>query len=157
MTSNLGSEIIHSHFEGVSSAELEQVIEQSRNQVFELLKKSMRPEFLNRIDEVVMFRPLTTDHLESIIRIQLKHLERLLQKQEITFEVTDELIQFLKEEGYDLQYGARPLKRLIQKRVIDALSLAMLEGKVGPQMHIIMDLKDRKVIFQSEDTVVPAT
>jgi len=147
MTSNLGSDIIHEQFTDVVESNLEQVFEKTRSKVFELLKKSMRPEFLNRIDELVMFRPLTTGHLEGIIRIQLGNLEKVLRKQEITFEATDDLIRLLKTEGYDLQFGARPLKRLIQKKVLDALSVAMLEGRVTPGMHLKMDARDHQVVF----------
>jgi ATP-dependent Clp protease ATP-binding subunit ClpB len=147
MTSNMGSDIIHENFAGVKEDELEKVFERSRNQVFEILKRNMRPEFLNRIDELVMFRPLTTGHLDGIIRIQLRNLKKMLDKQEITFEVTDELVGLLKREGYDLQFGARPLKRLIQKKVLDALSVAMLNGTVKPGMHIRIDVDDQKVVF----------
>jgi ATP-dependent Clp protease ATP-binding subunit ClpB len=147
MTSNMGSDIIQDNFASVKGPELEQVIEKTKEQVFQLLKRNMRPEFLNRIDELVMFRPLTTEHLEEIIQIQLGLLKKVLQKQEITFEVTDALIHYLKREGYDLQYGARPLKRLIQRKVLDALSVAILEGTVGPGMHIRMDVKDDQVVF----------
>ena len=147
MTSNMGSDIIHDNFASVKEADLEEVIEQTKNQVFQLLKRTMRPEFLNRIDELVMFRPLSAAHLEGIIRIQLGLLAKVLKKQEITFETTDRLMQYLKTEGYDLQYGARPLKRLIQRRVLDSLAVAMLEGKVGPGMHLLMDVKDHQVVF----------
>jgi ATP-dependent Clp protease ATP-binding subunit ClpB len=109
----------------------------------------MRPEFLNRIDELVMFRPLTPDHIEGIIHIQLGLLEKLLKKQDITFEVTDACVAYLKREGFDLQFGARPLKRLIQKKILDGLSVAMLEGKVQPGSHTIIDVKDNQVAFQS--------
>jgi len=149
MTSNMGSDIIHDNFADVKESELEQVIDKTREQVFLLLKKNMRPEFLNRIDELVMFRPLTAAHLEEIIHIQLGQLEKVLQKQHITFEATEELIQYLKQEGYDLQFGARPLKRLIQRKVLDALSVALLEGKVVPGSHIQMDVKDHKVVFST--------
>jgi ATP-dependent Clp protease ATP-binding subunit ClpB len=148
MTSNMGSEIIHDNFAAVKPSELEEVIEKTKEQVFQLLKRNMRPEFLNRIDELVMFRPLTAEHLEGIIHIQLGMLQKVLQKQEITFEATPGLIGYLKREGYDLQYGARPLKRLIQRKVIDGLAVAMLEGTVGPGMHIRMDVKDEKVVFE---------
>ncbi len=151
MTSNMGSEIIHENFADVEASRLEQVIEKTRIQVFELLKKTMRPEFLNRIDEMVMFRPLTSDHLEAIIVIQLKNLEKVLQKQNITFETTDRLLHYLKKEGFDLQFGARPLKRLIQKRVVDALSIAIIEGSVEPGMHIRMDVDDKHVVFETSD------
>jgi len=150
MTSNLGSDVIHENFEHVNDSELEQIIEKTQLQIFELLKRSMRPEFLNRIDELVMFRPLTKDHLEGIIHIQLKNLEKILQKQDITFEVTDRGIQYLKREGFDLQFGARPLKRLIQKKILDELSIAMLDGRVLPGMHVKMDMENQKVIFYPE-------
>ncbi|MGW8314418.1 MAG: ATP-dependent chaperone ClpB [Bacteroidales bacterium] len=147
MTSNMGSDIIHDNFAAVKASDLEEVIENTKNQVFQLLKRNMRPEFLNRIDELVMFRPLTAEHLEGIIQIQLRQLAKVLEKQEITFETSDGLIAYLKEEGYDLQYGARPLKRLIQRKVLDGLSVAILEGKVAPGMHILMDVKDHHVVF----------
>ncbi len=148
MTSNIGSDIIHDNFRNVSEADLERVYKQSRNQVFELLKRTVRPEFLNRIDEIVMFRPLTAAHLGGIIEIQLNNLAGTLKKQDITFEATDQLKQLLKTEGYDLQFGARPLKRLIQKKVVDALSVAILEGTVKPGMHILIDSENGKVVFR---------
>lgn len=147
MTSNLGSEIIHENFENVDESELEALVEKSRLQVFELLKRSMRPEFLNRIDELVMFRPLSREHLNGIIDIQLRHLARILKKQEITFEAHDSLYVYLKKEGYDLQYGARPLKRLIQKKLLDQLALAMLQEKVKPGMFIQMKEQDQQIVF----------
>ena len=148
MTSNMGSQIIRENFESVSDHQIEEIFEKTRMEVFELLKKNMRPEFLNRIDELVMFRPLTAEDLEGIIRIQLRQLERILSKQDISFRASDELIRFLKSEGYDLQFGARPLKRLIQKKVLDNLSLAMLEGKVTPGMDLLIDAEDHRVVFR---------
>ena len=148
MTSNMGSEIIHENFANIKESDLELIFEKTRSQVFELLKRNMRPEFLNRIDELVMFRPLTKVHLEGIIKIQLQQLERLLKKQEITFETTDRLLQYLIKEGYDLQFGARPLKRIIRKKVTDALSVAMLEDKVKPGMHLSLDVQQNKVTIK---------
>ncbi len=147
MTSNLGSDIIHENFANVSDSELEKVINKTKNQVFELLKRSMRPEFLNRIDELVMFKPLTRAHLEGILNIQLKNLEKVLKKQNITFEVTNRCLQYLQQEGFDLQFGARPLKRLIRKKLLDQLSLEMLEGNILPGMHTLIDVENQKVIF----------
>jgi len=147
MTSNIGSAIIQENFEQVKEEELEAVIEKTRLQVFDLLKKSVRPEFLNRIDELVMFRPLTIDHMEGIIRIQLKNLEKVLMKQEITIEVTQRCMEYLKKEGFDLQFGARPLKRLIQKKILDGLSMAILEDRVAPGMHVKIDAEDHRVVF----------
>ena len=116
----------------------------------------MRPEFLDRIDELVMFRPLTAEHLEGIIHIQLRQLERVLQKQNITFGITDDLVKYLKQEGYDLQYGARPLKRLIQKKILDELSVAMLKGTVQTGSHIRMDVRDQHVVFLPESKLEDA-
>jgi len=150
MTSNLGSDILQENFATVSDSDLEQVFEKSRTQVFELLKRSLRPEFLNRIDELVMFRPLTMDDMEGILHIQLNLLQKKLNKQQITLEVTDNCISYLKQEGFDLQFGARPLKRLIQKKVLDQLSIAMLEGKVLPESHTLIDVKDGQLVFSSK-------
>lgn len=147
MTSNIGSDVIHDNFASVSKTEMAQVIEKTKGQIFELLKRSMRPEFLNRIDELVMFQPLTEENLEGIIRIQLGELRKLLLKQEITFEISEGFLEALKKEGFDLQFGARPLKRLMQRKILDELSKAMLEGKVTPGMHIQMDIKDQKAVF----------
>jgi len=151
MTSNLGSEILQENFSNVAESDLEKIFEKSRFQVFELLKRNLRPEFLNRIDELVMFRPLSMDDVEGILNIQLNLLQRKLEKQEITIEVTEPCISYLKNEGYDLQFGARPLKRLIQKKILDQLSIAMLEGKVQPGSHTIIDVIDGRVIFSRKD------
>jgi len=149
MTSNLGSEIIQEKLAGVSESELEQVYENSRTQVFQLLKQSLRPEFLNRIDELVMFRPLGMEHMEGILRIQLDLLEKLLEKQDISFEVSPACMEYLKQEGFDLQFGARPLKRLIQKKILDGLSMAMLEGRVRPGTHTRIDVEGQQLVFDS--------
>lgn len=145
MTSNLGSEIIHRNFEKIDEARLEEVIDKTRNEVFELLRRSVRPEFLNRIDELVMFRPLALEHMEGIIRLQLEILRRQLSKQEITFGVTDECIAFLKQEGFDIQFGARPLKRFMQQKLVNAVSMALLDGSVRPGMHIEIGVENRKI------------
>ncbi len=148
MTSNLGSDIIQDNFSKVKENQLEQVIENTRNQVFELLKRSVRPEFLNRIDEMVMFRPLTKDHIEGIIHIQLDLLKKVLSKQDITFQVTDQCIEYLKKEGFDLQFGARPLKRLIRKKILDGFSMALLEEKVLPGMNVEIDVDGHNFVFR---------
>ncbi len=150
MTSNLGSDILQENFSNVGDSDLEKVFEKSRTQVFELLKRSLRPEFLNRIDELVMFRPLTMDDMEGILHIQLNLLQKKLNKQQITLEVTQNCISYLKQEGFDLQFGARPLKRLIQKKVLDQLSVAMLEGKVLPESHTLIDVEDGQLVFSSK-------
>jgi ATP-dependent Clp protease ATP-binding subunit ClpB len=158
MTSNLGSEIIRNNFEKIEKSKLEKAIEKTREQVFELLKHGVRPEFLNRIDELVMFRPLTLDHMEGIIRLQFNRLSKVLEKQGISFEVTERCVDYLKKEGFDLQFGARPLKRLMQKKILDGLSMAILEEKVQPGMHIEIDAAQDSVQFRplKEKTEIPA-
>ena len=150
MTSNLGSEIIQENFETLDGNDLEPVIERTRQQVFELLKKSVRPEFLNRIDELVMFRPLGLEHMEGIIQIQFNQLRKVLSKQNISFEATEKCINYLKHKGFNLQFGARPLKRLIQKRVLDSFSMALLENKIAPGMHVVIDVKDDEIVFSEK-------
>ncbi len=147
MTSNMGSDIIRENFENMDEGNIEVVIENTKNQVFELLKRSMRPEFLNRIDELVMFKPLTRENLEGILRIQIQNLDKQLSRQNISLELSEESIQFLIREGFDMQYGARPLKRVLQKKLLDALSMAILEGKVSPGMHLLVDVEDGKITF----------
>ncbi|MFH0757819.1 MAG: AAA family ATPase [Bacteroidota bacterium] len=152
MTSNLGSEILQQNLSDVEEGAIDQVFEKSRLQVFELLKRNLRPEFLNRIDELVMFRPLTMEDMEGILRIQLNLLRTKLQKQQITFEVTDRCFSFLKQEGFDLQFGARPLKRLVQKKILNQLSIAMLEGKVQADTHTIIDVENGQIVFSRSGT-----
>ncbi|PID93150.1 MAG: ATP-dependent chaperone ClpB [Bacteroidetes bacterium] len=148
MTSNLGSEIIRESFEHADGKVLESLIEQTRQQVFELLKNSLRPEFLNRIDELVMFRPLSRENLEGIIQIQFGHLRRVLSKQDIRFEATEACINHLKNRGFDLQFGARPLKRLIQKEVLDRFSMALLEKKIAAGMDVVIDVEEGEICIR---------
>ena len=150
MTSNMGSDIIRENFENLDEANIEEVIENTKNQVFELLKRSMRPEFLNRIDELVMFKPLTRDNLEGILRIQVQNLSDQLSRQNISIELSKQSIDLLIREGFDMQYGARPLKRVIQKKILDALSIAILEGTVSPGMKLKVDVEDGKITFHAE-------
>ena len=150
MTSNIGSEIIRENFETLDDSNMDRVVESTQNQVFELLRRSVRPEFLNRIDELVMFKPLTKDHMEGILRIQMDHLRARLSKQNISIELTDRCIKFLINEGFDMQFGARPLKRVIQKKILDGLSIAMLEGSVIPGMHLKVDEEDGIIQFHAD-------
>lgn len=148
MTSNMGSDLIRDNFENINERNAEEIIEKTKSQVFNLLKSTIRPEFLNRIDETIMFRPLSQKDLDGIIRIQLKNLLTVLGKQDISFYVTDDCLNYLRKEGFDPQFGARPLKRLIQRKILDELSIAMLEDRVKPNSHIVIDVKDKKVVFR---------
>ncbi|MBN1157927.1 MAG: AAA family ATPase, partial [Bacteroidales bacterium] len=151
MTSNLGSDIIRENFEKITENNVETIIEHTKNQIFEFLKQSVRPEFLNRIDELIMFKPLTREDIAGIIRIQLGHLQQVLQKQEISFHVTRNCMKYLEQQGFDVQFGARPLKRLIQKKIMDEISLAILEDRVKSGSHIVIDVdNDQTVIREPE-------
>ncbi|MCD6565065.1 MAG: AAA family ATPase [Bacteroidales bacterium] len=148
MTSNIGSVFIQENFEKINESNSEEIIESTKNQVFDLLKHSVRPEFLNRIDELIMFKPLSEENIEGIIRIQLNNFLHLLKKQNITFNVTNNCIEYLKNKGYDIQFGARPLKRLIQKEIMDKISLAMLEDVVKPDSHIVIDIDNNEITIR---------
>ena len=148
MTSNIGSDIIRDNFEKLNESNSEEIIESTKNQVFDLLKHSVRPEFLNRIDELIMFKPLSKENIEGIIRIQLNNLLHLLKKQNITFNVINNCIEYLKNKGYDIQFGARPLKRLIQKEILDKISIAMLKDVVKPDSHIIIDVDNNEIAIR---------
>lgn len=153
MTSNIGSDIIRENFERMTDLDREETVERTKDLVFEMLKQSVRPEFLNRIDETIMFQPLTAKNLRGIIRLQIDQLKDVLAKQEITMDVTDEALDWLAEEGYNPEFGARPLKRVVQKKVLNALSKQMLEGKVHPNSHIILDIFDGIVVFRQPEAV----
>lgn len=149
MTSNLGSDIIRNNFEEYTEERSEEIIETTRNQVFTVLKQSVSPEFLNRIDEVVMFRPLTKDNISGIIKIQLRLLEETLAKQELKLEVTPAALDYLRETGFDIQFGARPLKRAIRKRVVDPISIAILEERIAPSSTVVVDVENGSTVIKN--------
>ncbi len=149
MTSNIGSGLIRDNFSDMAPGEEEEVIESTREQVFELLKQSVRPEFLNRIDEVIMFRPLSRKDIRKIVELQLNELKETLAQQDIKLSIAPAAMQWLAEEGYHPEFGARPLKRVIQKRVLNELSKQMLLNKVQPKSHIVLDVFDDKVVFRA--------
>lgn len=150
MTSNLGSHLIQEKMEDINDDNRNEVLSSTRNELFELLKKTLRPEFLNRIDDVIMFTPLTRDNVASITKLQLHLLAKQLEKNGIKFEFTDECVEWLAQLGYDPQFGARPLKRVIQREVLNELSKQILAGKVKKDGVIILDCFDRKVVFRNQ-------
>jgi len=147
MTSNIGSHLIQDNFTELNEFNREEVIAKTRNEVFELLKKSIRPEFLNRIDEVIMFTPLSRDEIGEIVSLQFNHLQKQLAEMDITLEASPEALDWLAQLGYDPQFGARPLKRVIQKRVLNELSKEILGGKVSKDSNIKIDVFDNKFVF----------
>lgn len=148
MTSNMGSEIIRENFEKMLPGMEDSIIEKTEMEVFGLLKKQLKPEFLNRIDELIMFKPLNSSDIESIVRIQFKALQKHLEKRELYVEPTEEVIKKLVELGFDPQFGARPVKRLIQKRVLNELSKELLAGSFQKGDQLIIDEFDNKFIFR---------
>lgn len=148
MTSNLGSHLIQEAFEGAKENEMDAVQEKAKFKVMELLKATIRPEFLNRIDEIVMFRPLTKSDLRKIVQIQMDQLSKLLKEKDISLFVTQDAFDWIAEAGYDPQFGARPVKRVIQKQVLNELSKSLLAGKVDVNENVVMDVFDGKIVFR---------
>ncbi len=148
MTSNLGSDIIQSEFVNLTEENKESVLEKTQALLFERLKQTLRPEFLNRIDDIVIFQPLTLTHIHLIVRLQLKQLQHILDKQGISLQATPEAVQFIADQGFDPQFGARPVKRFIQKRVLNELSRQMLIQKVKPNSVVVLDSFDDNLIFR---------
>lgn len=149
MTSNIGSHIIQERFEGVTEDNLLATTELTRIEVMELLRKTIRPEFLNRIDEIIMFKPLMKNEIKGIVQIQLNALQDLLAERDIRIRFSDEVVAWLAEEGFDPQFGARPLKRVIQKEIVNTLSKKILGGEVQSTDEIFVDVVDDQVFFRN--------
>ncbi|UIR54482.1 ATP-dependent chaperone ClpB [Sphingobacterium sp. SRCM116780] len=147
MTSNTGSHIIQENFSRLNDHNRDEVIAKTRTEVFELLQKSIRPEFLNRIDEIIMFTPLSRDEIGSIVRMQFGHIQKQLAEQNIIITASDDAMDWLAQLGYDPIYGARPLKRVIQKRILNELSKEILSGKVNKDAIIQLDVFDGQFVF----------
>jgi ATP-dependent Clp protease ATP-binding subunit ClpB len=149
MTSNMGSHLIQENFENISEFNKDEIMAKTKLEVFELLKKQIRPEFLNRIDEIIMFAPLTRENVTAIVKIQLDGVTKMLADADVDFEYTPEAVEWLAELGYDPQYGARPVKRVIQKRVLNELSKQILAGKVNKSGNIVLDVFDKEMVFRN--------
>ncbi|WP_099366256.1 ATP-dependent chaperone ClpB [Sphingobacterium sp. 1.A.4] len=151
MTSNTGSHIIQENFSKLMDGNREEIIAKTKDEVFELLQKSIRPEFLNRIDEIIMFTPLSRDEIGDIVRMQFGKVQRQLAEQNIFLTATDEALDWLAQLGYDPVYGARPLKRVIQKRILNELSKEILSGKITSDSVIELDSFDHQFVFINKD------
>src|SRR5690554_3905882 len=149
MTSNLGSDVIRENFEKITPLNREEVIENTKNLVLSMLKQSIRPEFLNRIDEIVVFSPLKEHEIEQIVRLQLEGVGHLLAESGITLEYTEEGLKSIAEAGFDPEFGARPVKRVIQRKVLNQLSKDLLAGTVDKTKPIIVDAIDETVFFRN--------
>lgn len=148
MTSNLGAQVIQENFENYDEANAEAIIESTKNDVLGLLRKTIRPEFLNRIDETIMFTPLTRLQVKEIVKLQLSWVEQMAAKNDIELKVSPDALDFLSEVGYDPQFGARPIKRVIQRKVLNQLSKDILAGKVSSGDLVVMDVFEDQVVFR---------
>ena len=153
MTSNMGSQIIQEKFENLKDG-IEAATEAAKVEVLGLLKQTVRPEFINRIDEIVMFTPLTNANIAQIVGLQLKSVTKMLAQQGITMDATPEAIEYLSQKGYDPQFGARPVKRVIQREVLNELSKEILAGKITTDSMVLIDAFDGKLVFRNQAELV---
>lgn len=140
MTSNMGTELIQERLPDITEANREKILSELKAQIYRLLQMKMRPEFLNRIDDIILFNPLTEREVKEIAKIQLKRVEQRLQKQNLSLSVTDAALRWLAQKGFDINYGARPLKRVIERAVVDPIALKILSGEILPGQKIIVDV-----------------
>ncbi len=150
MTSNIGSHIIQENLEKVNENNREEILNKTRKEVFDLLKKSIRPEFLNRIDEIIMFQPLTKEEIQDVVKLQLNVVEKMLEKNNIKLSATKKAIEYIANIGFDPQYGARPIKRVLQKQVLNELSKMLLQDKINRDSEIVVDVKDGELVFENK-------
>ncbi len=151
MTSNMGSAIIQEKFENQKTKSgIETATEDAKKEVLNLLKQTVRPEFINRIDEIVMFTPLTQNNIEKIVGLQLKSVSKMLAHQGITFDATPEAISYISEKGFDAEFGARPVKRVIQRDVLNPLSKEILSAKISTDSIILLDAFDGQLVFRNQ-------
>jgi ATP-dependent Clp protease ATP-binding subunit ClpB len=149
MTSNVGSHIIQKNLESMSSGNTEEIYEKTKREVLTMLKSTIRPEFLNRIDEVIVFKPLDRDEIKQIVQIQFKVLQGLLAKNQIKISISDSAVDYIADVGFDQQFGARPVKRVIQRNLMNELSKMILAGEVSRDSEIEIDFKDGKLLFKN--------
>lgn len=149
MTSNLGSSYIQEQFEKINAQNHDAIIEETKEKIMEMLKKTIRPEFLNRIDETIMFTPLNEEEIEEIVRLQIKSVKELLEENNVTLHATDAAIKVIAEAGFDPEFGARPIKRAIQRYLLNDLSKQLLAGSIDTARPITVDAVDGRLIFSN--------
>lgn len=148
MTSNFGSDVIRENYEKITDTNRESVYEKTKLEVLEMLKKQMKPEFLNRVDEIIMFEPLDGKHIKEIVSMHFKNLQKLLKEKEIYLSASQSMLDILAEKGFDSQFGARPIKRLIQKEIVNELSKQLLLGKIPKNETLVLDYFDGNFVFR---------
>ena len=149
MTSNIGSQIIREKLEKVTAKNREEIMDQTKEEVLQLLKQTIRPEFLNRIDEIIMFQPLSASEIRQVVALQVHIISQMLEKNDIRLRATDKALDHIATIGFDPQYGARPIKRVIQKSILNELSKMILEGKVNKDSEIVVDEKNGELVFRN--------
>ena len=149
MTSNMGSNVIRENFASITDGNHDEVVEKTKEQVLEMLKSTIRPEFLNRIDEIIMFTPLNEREIQDIVGIQVNSIKKMLATNGVNLEVTPSALSYLAKEGYNPEFGARPVKRVLQRMVLNRLSKDILAQKVDREHPIIIDAKDDELIFRN--------
>lgn len=150
MTSNIGSDIVQENFSNVTQENMVEIIDKTQSALIERLKQNVRPEFLNRIDDVIMFTPLFKNDIRMIVELQLEILRKRLAKNRIELEATPKAIELIAENGFDIQMGARPIKREIQRSVLNPLSKSIIEGKVTAERSILLDVEEKKIVFRNK-------
>ncbi|MDP4227313.1 MAG: AAA family ATPase, partial [Bacteroidota bacterium] len=148
MTSNVGSDLIRENFEHLTDANRDEVIERTKNQLFELMKRTIRPEFLNRIDELIMFTPLTRSEIRQIVKLQFAHIQKMMEANEVKMSITDAAIDWIANAGFDPQFGARPIKRTMQKYILNELSKHVLAGDINKDKEIRIDCDKNGLSFK---------
>jgi len=155
MTSNIGAHLIQSNSETLTDFNADEIMAKTKLEVFDLLKKSMRPEFLNRIDEIIMFSPLNRNEIKNIVKIQFHSVANMLAKNDIRIQITEHAIEWLSQLGYDPQFGARPLKRVMQKRVLNELSKQILAGTINKEGIIEIDIDTaNNFVFKNSEVAI---
>lgn len=149
MTSNMGSSYIQSQMEKLNSANKDEVVEETKKEVMNMLKKTIRPEFLNRIDETIMFLPLTEKEIKQIVLLQIKSVQKMLAGNGVELKLTDAALDFLSQVGYDPEFGARPVKRAIQRYLLNDLSKKLLAQEVDRSKAIIVDAQGDGLVFRN--------
>lgn len=155
MTSNMGSHLIQESLSKLTTNHQEEELDKLKNNVFDLLKKSIRPEFLNRIDELIMFKPLNASEIKAIVGLQFKRIQRMLLKNYVNIDISNKLIEHLAEKSFDPAYGARPVKRMLEKLIMNELSKQLLAGKISKDKSILLDItKDKEIVFLTNESGV---
>lgn len=145
----MGSTFIQEQFEKMDSSNRERILEETKEKIMEMLKKTIRPEFLNRIDETIMFTPLNEEEIEQIVRLQASAITEMLKENEVTLKITDKAIRFIAKAGFDPEFGARPIKRAIQRYLLNDLSKQLLAGAIEKERPVTVDANENSLLFSN--------